>query len=65
MARLSVDAVHVSFTDVAVGVVAARLVGVVGAVRSTVQANVAGLGSGVPFQVAKTLNVCEPAASEL
>jgi hypothetical protein len=62
MARLSVEAFQVSFTDVAVGVVAARLPGTVGAVVSMVQLYVAGDGSSAPFHVAYTENVWEPAA---
>src|SRR6478752_7306096 len=60
MATLSVEATQVSWTDVVVGVVAAKLVGTLGTVVSTIQVFVAGDGSGIPLTVAKTVNVWEP-----
>ena len=65
MATLSVAATHVSLTDVVVGVVAAKPVGTLGTVVSTIQVFVAGDGSGIPFTVAKTENVWEPWARPL
>src|SRR3954469_18090406 len=60
---LSLPAVQVSATEVADGVVAARLLGALGGVVSIVQGCWAGVGSVTPPAVAATENVCAPAAS--
>ena len=65
MPTLSVAATHVSLTDVVVGVVAAKPVGTLGTVVSTIQVFVAGDGSGIPLTVANTVNVWEPCARPL
>src|SRR6266566_1069896 len=58
----SVLAVHVSETEVDVGLDPSRFVGAVGAVRSIVQLAVAGVGSAIPPTDASTEKLCVPAA---
>ena len=58
----SVLAVHVSETEVGVGLEPTRFVGAVGAVRSIVQPAVAGVGSAIPPTDASTEKLCVPAA---
>ena len=52
MATLSVDAVHLVVTEVVLAAVAVRPVGTVGAVVSTTQVDVAGVGSMTALAVA-------------
>jgi hypothetical protein len=58
----SLEAVQERLTVVGDVAVAVRLAGTDGAVVSTVQLLVAGVGSVVPLAVAATLKVCPPSA---
>ena len=62
-ATLSVEAVHLRVTDVALAMVAANPPGVEGGITSTVQVAVAGVGSMTPAAVAYTEKVWLPLIS--